>query len=106
MAVVVAAVERSGCTFSGGASVGVVDDVGGGREGASRPFGCHTVMIAHARAPGRFNTVGPVGQRHTVLPVVNARGVRSSRERGSPRSINCGKGKGESLTSPLSIHSI
>jgi hypothetical protein len=53
MSVVVATVVRSGRAFSGSAAAGVVDDVGGGRDGVSRPFGCRAVMIAHVRAPGR-----------------------------------------------------
>jgi hypothetical protein len=63
-------------------------------------------MIEHARAPGRFSTVGPAGQRQTVFPAFNVRGTRSFRERGSPGSINRGDGKGECLTSPLGIRSL
>jgi hypothetical protein len=100
MTMVVAAVVCSGRTFSGGASAGVVDDVG------ADVTGHRAVMIAHTCAPSCFSTVGPVGQRQTVSPAVNACGARSSRESGSPRSINCGNGKGESLTSPLSIHNL
>jgi hypothetical protein len=77
---------------------------GGGRDGAPRPFGCHAVMIAHAHEHGHFSAVGPAGQRLTALPVFNGRSARSFQERGSPRSINHGEGKGESFTSPLSIH--
>jgi hypothetical protein len=36
----------------------VVDDMGGRRDGASWPFGCYAVMIAHARSSGRFSMVG------------------------------------------------
>jgi hypothetical protein len=43
-------------------------------------------------------TVGPVCQRQTKSPAVNALGAR-----GSPRSINRERGRGESLTSSLSI---
>jgi hypothetical protein len=64
--------------------VGIVDDVGGGCDGAPWPFGCHVVMIVHARASGRFSTVGPVGQRQTVSPAVNASGAQSSRVRAPP----------------------
>jgi hypothetical protein len=104
MAAVVAAVVRSGRAFSGSTAVSVVDDVGGGCDGVPQPFGCRAVMIAHARAPDCFSSVGPAGQRQTVSPAVNARGVCGSQERGSPRSINCRRGRGESLTSLLSFH--
>jgi hypothetical protein len=50
MVAVVAAVVRCG----------VVGSVG--RDGASRPFGCHVVMIAHKRIPGRFGGAGPAYQ--------------------------------------------
>jgi hypothetical protein len=64
MPTVVAAVVCGGRAFSGGAAARVVGDVGGGgrRDGAPRPFGCRTVMIAHAHAPGRFGAVGPARQ--------------------------------------------
>jgi hypothetical protein len=84
--------------------VGIVGDAAGGRDGATRPFGCRAVMIAHACVRGHFGATGLADQRRMALPAFNVRGTRSSRERGSPRSINRGKGKGESLTSPLSIH--
>jgi hypothetical protein len=103
MIVVVAAVMHSGRTFSGGAAAGVVGDVGGRRDGAPRPIDCHVVMIAHACVPGRFSAVGPAGQRWMALFAVNVRGARSFWERDSPGSINHGKGKDESLTSPLSL---
>jgi hypothetical protein len=82
MAAVMAAVMRSGRAFSGGATTHIVGDVGGGRDGASQPFGSCAIMIAHARVSGRFSTVGPVGQRQAALPAVNACGARGSRERG------------------------
>jgi hypothetical protein len=88
------AVVRSERAFSGGTVVRVVGNVGGGCDGAPRPFGSHAVMIAHARASGRFSTVGPVGQRQAASPAVSARGARGSREHGSPRSINCREGEG------------
>jgi hypothetical protein len=103
VAAVVAAVVRGRRTFSGGATASVVDDVGGGHDGASWPFGSCTVMIVHVRTSDHFSTIGPFCQRQTRSSAVNARGARSSRERGSPRSINRGRGMGESLTSPLSI---
>jgi hypothetical protein len=59
----------------------------GGHDGAPRPFGCCAIMIAHARTSGRFSTMGPVYQRQTMSPTVNARGARGSWERGSPSSI-------------------
>jgi hypothetical protein len=62
MAVAVAAIVRNRRAFSGGAAAGVVGDVGSGRDGASRPFGCCAAMIAHAHAPGHFGMVGPTGQ--------------------------------------------
>jgi hypothetical protein len=63
MSVVVAAVVRSGRAFSSGAATSVVDDVGGGRDGALWPFGCCAIMIDLARSSGRFSTVGLVCQR-------------------------------------------
>jgi hypothetical protein len=62
MTAVVAAVVHGRHAFSGDAAARVVDDVGGRCDGAPRPFGCCAVMIAHARASGRFDTVGPVCQ--------------------------------------------
>jgi hypothetical protein len=58
----VAAVLRCGRAFSGGATARVVGDMGGGRDGPLRPFGCRAVMITHACAPGCFGTVGPARQ--------------------------------------------
>jgi hypothetical protein len=58
MPIVVAAIVRSGRAFSGGAAVRVVGDVGGGRDGAPRPFGCRVVMIVHARMSGCFRRGG------------------------------------------------
>jgi hypothetical protein len=103
MAIVVAAVVCGGRAYSGGAAASVVNDVGGGRDGALRPLGCCAVMITRARTSDRFSTVGPVCQRRTMTPAVNGCGARGSRESGSLRSINCGRGRDESLTSPLSI---
>jgi hypothetical protein len=105
MATVMAAIVRSGHTFSGSAAARVVDDVGGGRDGVPRPFVCRVVMIEHTRASGHFSTVGPVGQWQAVSPAVNARDAQGSRERGSPRSINCGR-EMRILTSPLSLCSL
>jgi hypothetical protein len=62
MAAVVTAVVRCGRAFSGDATASVVDDMGGGRDGASWPFGCCAVMIAHARASGCFGAVGSACQ--------------------------------------------
>jgi hypothetical protein len=102
MPTVVVVVVCGGRAFSGGAVARVVGDVGGGRDGAPRPFGCRAVMIAHACTPGRFGAVGPARQWQMQPPAVNARGARF-RERGSLRSINCKRGGCESLTSPLSV---
>jgi hypothetical protein len=63
MPTVVAAVMRRGRAFSGDATVRVVGDMGGRRDGPPRPFGCHAVMITRAHAPGRFGDVGPDHQR-------------------------------------------
>jgi hypothetical protein len=62
--------------------------------------------LAHSKVPGsrQPGVVGPAGQRRMALPAFNGHGAWGSWGRGSPRSINRGKGKGESLTSPLSIH--
>jgi hypothetical protein len=103
MVAVVAAVVRCGHAFSGSATASVVDDVGGGRDGAPRPFSYRAVMIVRARGSDRFSTVGPVCHRRTASPVVNAHGARGFRERGSPRSINRERGREESPTSSLSI---
>jgi hypothetical protein len=62
MPIVVAAVMFRGRAFSGGATACIVGDVGGGRDGPPRPFGCCAVMIARARAPGHFGDVGPARQ--------------------------------------------
>jgi hypothetical protein len=43
---------------------------GGGRDGASRPFGYHAIMIMHARVHGRFTAVGPARQRLMALPAL------------------------------------
>jgi hypothetical protein len=62
-----AAVVRSGRTFSGGAAASVVDDVGGGggggRDGETWTFGYRAIMIARACTPDRFDAVGPICQR-------------------------------------------
>jgi hypothetical protein len=60
-------------------------------------------MIARACTSSRFGTVGPVYQRQARSPAVNAHGARGFRECGSPRSINRERGRGESLTSSLSV---
>jgi hypothetical protein len=75
MAAVVAAVVRGRRAFSGGTAASIVVDVGGGRDGAPRPFGCRAVMIARARSPGRFGTVGLLCERQTRSPAVNACGA-------------------------------
>jgi hypothetical protein len=49
MAAVVAAVVCCGCAFSGGATASVVDDMGGGRDRAPRPFDCRAVIITRVR---------------------------------------------------------
>jgi hypothetical protein len=84
MAAVMAAVMHGGRAFSGVAAASVVGNLGGGRDGAPRPFGCCAVMIAHARTSYRFSTVGPVCQQRTIPPAVNACGARGSREHGPP----------------------
>jgi hypothetical protein len=76
MTTVVAVIVRGGRTFSGGAAARIVGDVGGGRDGAPRPFSCRTVMIARAHSSSRFGTVGPVCQRQTRSPAVNAHDAR------------------------------
>jgi hypothetical protein len=48
----VAAIVRRGPTFSGGITQASWATWGDGRDGASRPFGYHAVMIAHACAHG------------------------------------------------------
>jgi hypothetical protein len=81
MPTVVAAVVLDGRTFSGGAAARVVGDMGCGRDGPPRLFGCRAVMIAHARAPGRFGDVGPTHQwgcGHLQL-MRTARAVRGAR---------------------------
>jgi hypothetical protein len=59
MPTVVAAAVRCGRAFSGGATARVVGDMGGGRDGPPRLFGCRAVMIVHACVRGRFGVVGP-----------------------------------------------
>jgi hypothetical protein len=59
MPTVMAVVVSRKRAFSGDATACVVDDMGGGRDRPPRPFGCRTVMIAHAHMPGRFGVVGP-----------------------------------------------
>jgi hypothetical protein len=76
MAAVVAAVVRCGRAFLSAATASVVGDVGGGCDGASRPFSCRAVMIARARIPGRFGAAGPGCQRRTVSPTFNVHDVR------------------------------
>jgi hypothetical protein len=104
MTVVVAAVVHCGRAFSGDTIMSVVGDVGGGRDGPPRPFGCRAVMITHARATCRFGVVGSAHQWQMRQPAVNARGA-SARfgKRSSPGSINRRRGWGESLTTTLSI---
>jgi hypothetical protein len=62
MPTVVAAVVCCGRAFSGGATARVVGDVGDGRDGPPRPFGCRAVMITRARVLGHFGDVGPARQ--------------------------------------------
>jgi hypothetical protein len=62
MPTIVAAVVRHWRAFSGVAAARIVGDVGGGRDGPPRLFGCRAVMIARARAPGRFGAVGSACQ--------------------------------------------
>jgi hypothetical protein len=76
---------------------------GGGRDVASRPFGYHDIMIAHARVRGRFSAAGPAGQQRKVPPALNGCGARSFQGRGSPGSINHRDGKGGFLTLPLAM---
>jgi hypothetical protein len=70
-----AVIMRGGRAFSGGAAARVVGDVGAGRDGAPRPFGCRAVMIAHARV-WLFQHGGPACQWQTMPPAVNACGAR------------------------------
>jgi hypothetical protein len=60
MATVTAVIVCSMRAFSGYAATRVVGDVGGRRDGAPRPFGCRTVMIA------------PVGGRRRRLQLMRA----------------------------------
>jgi hypothetical protein len=76
MTAVTAAVVRCGLAFSGSATARVVGDVGGGRDGQSRPFGCRALMIVHAHAPCCFGVVGPARQWQMQPPAVNARRVQ------------------------------
>jgi hypothetical protein len=62
MPTVVAAVARGGRTFLGDATAHVMGDVGGGRDGLSRPFGCRAVMITRALARSHLSDVGPARQ--------------------------------------------
>jgi hypothetical protein len=78
MAAVMAVVMRCGHAFSDGATARVVGDMGGGRDGPPWPFGCRTIMIAHARAPCRFGMVGSARQSQMQPPAVNARVARGS----------------------------
>jgi hypothetical protein len=103
MVVLMAVVVRSRHAFLGSAAASVVGVVGGGRDGPTRPFGCCAIMIAHARVFVNFGAVGPSDQWRTALPAVIARGAWSFREHGSPGSINRERGRGGSLTLPLSI---
>jgi hypothetical protein len=100
MATVTAAIVRWAC-LSRRRSRERSGRCGGGRDRAPRPFGCCAVITACAHTSGRCSIVGPVCQRQTMSPAVIACDARGSRECGSPTSINCGRG--ESLTSPLSI---
>jgi hypothetical protein len=59
---VVAAVVRGGRAFSGGAAARILGDMGSERDRPPWPFGCRAVMVAHARAHGRFGDVGPACQ--------------------------------------------
>jgi hypothetical protein len=91
MIVVVAVVVHSRRAFLGGAAAGVVGDVGADVTGrCSLWLPCRNDR-AHART-WLFQRCGARWSRRV-----------SFRERGSPGSINHGKGKGESLTSPLSL---
>jgi hypothetical protein len=101
MPTVMAAVVRGRRTFSDGATARVVGDVGCGRDGPPRPFGCRAVMIAHERAPGRLVVVGPACQWQMQPPAINVHDAWFG-ECGSPRSINPRRGRGKSLTSSLS----
>jgi hypothetical protein len=62
MLTVVAAVVHGKRAFLGGAATRVVGVVG--------------VVIAHARAPGRFGAAGPACPWQTQLPAVNAHTAR------------------------------
>jgi hypothetical protein len=73
MPIVVVAVVCGARAFLGGAAERVVGDVGGGRDGAPRPFGFRAVMIVHARAPSHFGAVGPARQWQMQPPAVNTR---------------------------------
>jgi hypothetical protein len=72
MTEIMAVVVHCGRAFSGGATARVVGDVGDGCDGPPRPFGCRTVMIAHARASCRFGVVGSACQWQMQPPAVSA----------------------------------
>jgi hypothetical protein len=101
MTAVVAVVMRCGHTFSGGTTARVVGGVGGRRDGPSRHFGCHAIMIAHARASYRFGVVGSVRQWQMQPPIVNACSTRGSGSAAPPGSINRKRGRGNPLPRPL-----
>jgi hypothetical protein len=63
MPTVAAVIMHGERTFSGAATARVVGGVGGGRDGALRPFSCRAIMIAQARASGCFGAVGPACRR-------------------------------------------
>jgi hypothetical protein len=72
---------------------GVVGDVGGGRDGALRPFGCCAIIMAFVRARDRFSTAGPICQQCGVSAVLTATargdswGVSSSQSHVPPLRI-------------------
>jgi hypothetical protein len=62
MTAVTVVVVRCGRAFSGVATAHVVGDVGGGRDGPLRPFGCRAIMIARVRVSCCFGVVGSARQ--------------------------------------------
>jgi hypothetical protein len=59
MSIGMAVIMHGGRAFSGDVALRVVGDVGDGHDGASQPFGCRAVMIAHMLVSGCIGAVGP-----------------------------------------------
>jgi hypothetical protein len=70
-----------------------------------RPLGYHTVIMARARARGRFGVVGPKRQRHGVPPAFTVVARRASGGSAPSDPINAGGARGKLLTSVIRTHS-